>query len=126
MAVMAVMLATTSTTLFVALPWLQCRIEHGRWRAPYAELFEHAWQNALTLALTLAFVGICWAVLQLWAELFALVKIDFFRDLFREPAFVYLATGGMAGLGVGMGAGVGFGQVMGQAMAAAAWTRCHF
>jgi len=92
--------ATTTLALFVALPWLQCRIEHGRWCAPYADLFEHAWQNALTLALTLAFVGICWAVLQLWAELFALVKIDFFRDLFREPAFAYLATGGMAGLGI--------------------------
>jgi len=92
--------STTILALFVALPWLQCRIEHGRWCAPYADLFEHAWQNALTLALTLAFVGICWAVLTLWAELFALVKIDFFRDLFREPAFAYLATGGMAGLGI--------------------------
>ena len=92
--------ATTILALFVALPWLQCRIERGRWYAPYTDLFEHAWQNALTLALTLAFVGICWAVLQLWAELFALVKIEFFRDLFREPAFVYLATGGMAGLGI--------------------------
>lgn len=92
--------ATTTLALFVALPWLQCRIEHGRWCAPYAELFEHAWQNALTLALTLAFVGICWAVLTLWAELFALVKIEFFRDLFREPVFVHLATGGMAGFGI--------------------------
>ena len=92
--------ATTTLALFVALPWLQSRIEHGRWCAPYADLFEHAWQNALTLALTLVFVGICWGVLQLWAELFALVKIDFFRDLFREPAFAYLATGGMAGLGI--------------------------
>jgi len=92
--------ATTTLALFVALPWLQCRIEYGRWCAPYADLFEHAWQNALTLALTLAFVGICWAVLTLWAELFGLVKISFFRDLFREPAFVYLATGGMAGLGI--------------------------
>lgn len=92
--------ATTTLALFVALPWLQCRIEHGRWHAPYADLFEHAWQNALTLALALAFVGICWAVLTLWAELFALVEIGFFRDLFREPAFVYLATGGMAGFGI--------------------------
>lgn len=91
---------TTTLALFVTLPWLQCRIEHGRWCAPYADLFEHAWQNALTLALTLVFVGICWAVLTLWAELFALVKIDFFRDLFHEPAFVYLATGGMTGLGI--------------------------
>ncbi|NCT68262.1 MAG: DUF4153 domain-containing protein [Rhodanobacteraceae bacterium] len=94
---------TTALALFVALPWLQCRLQYGRWCAPYADLFEYAWQNALTLALTLLFVGICWGVLTLWAALFALVKIDFFQDLFREHAFVYLATGGMAGLGVLIG-----------------------
>ena len=94
---------TTALALFIALPWLQCRLQYGRWCAPYADLFEYAWQNALTLALTLLFVGICWGVLTLWAALFALVKIDFFRDLFREPAFAYLATGGMAGLGVLIG-----------------------
>ena len=94
---------TSVLALFVALPWLQCRLQHGRWRAPYADLFEHAWQNALTLLLTLAFVGICWAVLALWQELFALVGIEFFRDVFRQPAFVYLATGGMAGLGILIG-----------------------
>lgn len=94
---------TTTLALFVALPWLQCRLQYGRWCAPYADLFEHAWQNALTLLLTLAFVGICWAVLMLWQELFALVQIFFFRDLFNEPAFVYLATGGMAGLGILIG-----------------------
>lgn len=89
--------------LFVALPWLQCRLDLGHWRAPYPGLFEHAWQNALTLALAALFTGICWLVLSLWGALFALVKIDFFRELFREDAFVYLATGAMAGLGVLIG-----------------------
>lgn len=91
---------TLALALFVALPYLQCRLAHERWYAPYAELFEHAWQNALTIALTALFVGICWAVLELWAALFALVKIDFFRDLFHQRPFAYLATGTMAGLGV--------------------------
>lgn len=94
---------TTTLALFVALPWLQCRLQYGRWCAPYVDLFEHAWQNALTLLLTLIFVGICWAVLTLWQELFALVKIFFFRDLFEKPAFVYLATGSMVGLGILIG-----------------------
>lgn len=89
--------------LFVALPWLQCRLTDGHWRAAYSCLFEHAWQNALTLALAGLFTGICWLVLHLWGALFALVKIDFFRELFREDAFVYLATGAMAGLGVLIG-----------------------
>lgn len=91
---------TLGLALFVALPYLQCRLAHARWSAPYAELFEHAWQNALTILLTALFVGICWAVLELWAALFALVNIDFFRDLFHELPFAYLATGTMVGLGV--------------------------
>ncbi|MGA9422168.1 MAG: DUF4153 domain-containing protein [Rhodanobacteraceae bacterium] len=94
---------TSVLALFVALPWLQCRLQHGRWCAPYADLFEYAWQNALTLLLMIAFVGICWGVLTLWQALFALVGIEFFKDLFRQPAFVYLATGGMAGLGILIG-----------------------
>lgn len=89
--------------LFVALPYLQCRLQDHGWRAPYPALFEHAWQNALTIALAALFVGICWAVLVLWGELFALLRIRFFRDLFREEAFAYLATGLMAGLGILIG-----------------------
>ncbi|WP_349655697.1 DUF4153 domain-containing protein [Xanthomonas sp. 10-10] len=89
--------------LFVALPWLQHRQQHGRWRAAYTALFEHAWQNALTLALALLFVGVCWMVLSLWASLFALVNITFFRSLFHQDPFIYLATGTMAGLGILIG-----------------------
>lgn len=94
---------TTCLALFVALPYLQCRLAHGRWCAPYAELFENAWQNALTLALAALFTGICWAVLMLWQSLFMLIKIEFFRDLFGERPFVYLATGTMVGFGVLIG-----------------------
>ncbi|KAF1687476.1 DUF4153 domain-containing protein [Pseudoxanthomonas broegbernensis] len=95
--------AALAIGLFVALPWLQCRLAHGNWRAPYPALFEHAWQNALTLALAALFTGICWAVLYLWGRLFALVDVHFFRDLFGEDAFVHLATGAMAGLGILIG-----------------------
>src|SRR5688572_21540533 len=42
----------------IALPYLQCRIQHRRWSAPYPDLFEYGWQNALTLILTGVFVGI--------------------------------------------------------------------
>ena len=102
-AVLAPFGITLAIGLFVALPWLQCRLAHGHWRAAYPELFEHAWQNALTLALAALFTGICWAVLHLWGSLFALVKITFFRELFREDAFIYMATGAMAGLGILIG-----------------------
>lgn len=102
-AVLAPFGASVALCAFVLLPWLQCRLEHGHWRAPYPALFEHAWQNTLTLALAALFTGICWLVLHLWAGLFSLVRIDFFRDLFREDAFAMLATGAMAGLGILIG-----------------------
>ncbi len=89
--------------VFVALPWWQFRLRHGHWRAPYEALFEHAWQNGLTLALAAAFTGLTWMLLWLWAALFNLVEIEFFSDLFREHAFIALATGTLAGFGVLIG-----------------------
>lgn len=95
--------ASLAVALFIAVPYLQCRLQHGRWCAPYLDLFDHAWQNALTLLVMLAFTGICWLVLMLWAGLFKLIGIDWFADLFRQEPFVYLATGTFAGLGVLLG-----------------------
>jgi len=89
--------------MFLALPYLQCRLAHGRWCAPYAELFEHVWQNGLTLAVAGLFTGIGWLVLHLWASLFALIDITFFREVFRSDPFAYLATGALAGLGILIG-----------------------
>ncbi len=89
--------------VFVILPWWQFRLQHGHWRATYDGLFERAWQNGLTLALALAFTGLTWMLLWLWAELFQLVGIEFFDDLFHENAFISLATGCLFGFGVLIG-----------------------
>ncbi|MDO5505253.1 MAG: DUF4153 domain-containing protein [Pseudoxanthomonas suwonensis] len=102
-AVLAPFSMSMGAALFVALPYLQCRQLHERWCAPYPQLFELAWQNALTLLLTALFVGICWAVLWLWGALFRLIGIDFFAELFGEQWFIYLATGVMVGLGILIG-----------------------
>lgn len=92
-----------AAALFVAGPFLQCRQQHGRWCAPYPELFAHAWQNALTLLVAAFFTGLCWAVLGLWAGLFKLIGVDLFADIFTDTAFAYLATGLFGGLGVLVG-----------------------
>lgn len=89
--------------LLVALPWWQCRLQHRRWHAPYPDLFAYAWHNALALALAALFTGLCWGVLGLWAGLFTLVKVPLFADLFAQPAFIALASGTMAGVGVLIG-----------------------
>jgi hypothetical protein len=88
---------------FVALPYLQCRVQRRRWCAPYTELFERSWQNGLVIALTAVFVGLCWGLLTLCSELFKLIGVRFFHDLFHEPAFAYLASGVMVGLGILIG-----------------------
>ena len=85
---------------FVGLPYLQVRLSQRRFSAPYPELFAHAWQNALTLAVAGIMVAIVWLLLLLWQELFKLIGIDFFARLFGEDAFIYLVNGLLFGLGV--------------------------
>ncbi len=87
--------------LFIALAWMQAWLQQRSLRrVPYALLFDHAWNNAVVLGFALQFVALGWAVLGLWAGLFALVKVRLFAETFTAPAFVYMATGLMAGLGV--------------------------
>jgi hypothetical protein len=74
------------------LPFIQTRIERGTWRAPYASLFANAWNNKLILLEAAVFTGLFWLLLLLWQQLFAMLGIGFFRELFREPVFVYPVT----------------------------------
>lgn len=74
------------------LPFVQARLLAGRWNAHYPTLFSSAWHNVLVLAEGALFTGLFWLLLALWAALFHMLGIDFFRDLFREPVFVYPVT----------------------------------
>ncbi|WP_293372678.1 DUF4153 domain-containing protein [Nevskia sp.] len=91
--------------LFVLLPFLQTWRDAGTRLPiglPYSGLYHHAWDNALALAATAAFVGAAWAVLWLWGALFALIGIPEFRELFDKPRFVYPVTGLITGFGLVM------------------------
>ncbi len=79
---------------WILTPFLQTSVRGGRPRAtpPYAELFEAGWQNTLVVVQAALFTGLFWALLWLWAELFDLVGVQVFEELFREPAFVYPVT----------------------------------
>jgi hypothetical protein len=76
----------------ILVPFVQARLKVGSWTAEYSQLFDHAWRNAITLAEALAFTGLFWLLLYLWQSLFHMLQIDFFRDLFEEPIFVYPVT----------------------------------
>lgn len=90
----AVLIVFITSLLFRA--WRDSPGEGLPWRCQ----LEAAWGNALTLALVLAFVLLLWALLFIWGALFSLIGIDFFRDLFRERAFRYAATGLAGGVGL--------------------------
>ncbi|HYK24748.1 MAG TPA: hypothetical protein VEV18_00700, partial [Steroidobacteraceae bacterium] len=74
------------------LPFMQNRLVAGRWTADYRLLFVHAWRNILALAEAALFTGLFWLILELWQALFHMLGIDFFRELFRKPLFVYPVT----------------------------------
>lgn len=86
-------LAIVLTVLWLLLmPFVQARLGVGRWTAEYRQLFDHAWRNAIVLAEALVFTALFWLLLFLWQALFHMLQIDFFRDLFKEPIFVYPVT----------------------------------
>lgn len=89
--------------LFIALPFLQRRLHHRRWALDYRGLFEDAWQNPLVLALAMLFTFIGWLVIRLCTLLFSLVGIDALAQVVGTTAFMCLATGLLAGLGVVIG-----------------------
>jgi hypothetical protein len=86
--------------LFHALPFAQSALAHGTLRPRYAVLFHFAWRNALLGALGALFAGVFWLLLLLWGELFSMLGIGFFSDLFDSPAFAIPATAVVVGIGV--------------------------
>jgi hypothetical protein len=74
------------------MPFIQCRLLTGIWSPQYPALFAQAWRNFLMLAEAALFTGLLWLLLFLLAMLFHMLGIDFFKDLFQEPIFVYPVT----------------------------------
>src|SRR5271170_2472713 len=86
-------LALLLTILWLlALPFAQNRLSAGQWTIQYQSLFANAWRNKLVLAEAALFTGLFWLLLFLWQTLFHMLGIDFFRELFEEPIFVYPVT----------------------------------
>jgi hypothetical protein len=81
-----------SVLWLMSLPFAQSRLAAGHWRVPYHSLFANAWRNKLMLAEAGLFTGLFWLLLFLWQTLFHMLGIEFFRELFEEPIFVYPVT----------------------------------
>ncbi len=66
----------------------------------YEVLFTYSWRNFLTLVLALILVLAFWLILMLWAQLFRVINIDFFYELFRMDWFLFPVLGFAHGLGI--------------------------
>ncbi|MGH8720991.1 MAG: DUF4153 domain-containing protein, partial [Burkholderiales bacterium] len=91
--------APLGVLVFHAMPFLQSALTRGRVRPRYEDLFRFAWRNALLGALSLLFAGVFWLLLLLWGELFQMLGIDFFHDLFKASPFAIPATAFAIGIG---------------------------
>lgn len=70
-------------------------------RAPdYAEVFSDSWRNALVAGLSWALTLGVFGILMLWGELFRVIGIEFFIDLFTEDWFLFPVLSVVVGLGI--------------------------
>lgn len=76
----------------LVMPFVQARLVDERWQPRYERLFATAWNNKFLLAEAVAFSGLFWLLLFLWAQLFRMIGIDFFKELFEQPVFAYPVT----------------------------------
>ncbi|MDB6045308.1 MAG: putative transrane protein [Gammaproteobacteria bacterium] len=81
-----------SVLWLLIMPFLENRLETGRWRVTYESLFRAAWRNKLMLAEAALFTVLFWLLLFLWQKLFDMLGISYFTDLFQEPIFIYPVT----------------------------------
>ncbi len=78
--------------LFIAWPLILAGEGERRWRASYPAYFDTAWKLGLQLMFSGLFVGVFWLILNLGAELFALVGMDGLRRLIGEAEFAIPAS----------------------------------
>jgi hypothetical protein len=77
--------ASITLACFKALMYLQQRANGIP--LSYQVLFTYSWRNFLVAALSALFVLVFWLILMLWGQLFKVIEIDFFFELFTEEWF---------------------------------------
>ncbi len=98
----AAFVLSMGVAVFILALFFRAWTETGTWRFNAQRLIHLSWQHALTLAFVGLFALVFWMLLLLWAGLFKAINIDFFHEIFDEPAFVYPVTGIVVGLGLAL------------------------
>ena len=96
----AAFVASIGLACFKALMYLQQRAN----RAPltYQALFTNSWRNFLVGVLAGIFTLVFGLILLLWGQLFRVIGIDFFFDLFSEDWFLFPVLAVAFGLGISL------------------------
>jgi Domain of unknown function (DUF4153) len=92
--------ASIALASFKALMYLQQRADGVP--LSYPVLFTNSWRNFLVGVLAGIFALIFWMILTLWGQLFKVIEIDFFADLFTEDWFIIPALSVAFGLGISL------------------------
>ena len=96
----AAFVITIGLASFKALMYLQQRA--NRVALTYEVLFTNSWRNFLIGVLAAIFTLVFWLILMLWGQLFKVIEIDFFYELFTEDWFVIPVLAVAFGLGVNL------------------------
>ncbi len=84
--VIAIFIFTALIASFKALMYIQQFI--GGEEISYSSLFKLSWRNFIIFGECWIFLGIFWGILQLGAGLFAILEINFFKELLTKDWFV--------------------------------------
>ncbi|BES73178.1 DUF4153 domain-containing protein [Marinobacter nanhaiticus D15-8W] len=93
-------LFSVGTSLFILAFYFRSWSANDRLKIRYSQLMEYSWQHALTIGMVGLFVGVFWLLLFLWAQLFDVIGIEYFSQLFSEPMFIYPVTALVGSLGL--------------------------
>ncbi len=100
---MPTLILGAAMAVYVLLPFIQIYQKSGKREYPYVDLFSHSWNNFYILAIGGLLVGSFWSIIFLWYELFKLIDITFFEDVFTHAAFVSMGLTTVFGYGVALG-----------------------
>ena len=95
-----VFVVTIGIASFKALMYLQQRA--NRVPLTYEVLFTNSWRNFLVGILAGIFTLIFWLILMLWGQLFKVIEIDFFAELFSRDWFLIPVLAVAFGLGISL------------------------
>lgn len=95
---LAIFIATLTVACFKALMYMQQRA--AGLPLTYEVLFAFSWRNFQVAMLAYTFVAIVAGLLALWAELFLVIGIEFFKELFSKDWFLFPVLAVAFGIGV--------------------------